>query len=93
MELVSTEKTKFVKETNTFHVNGKDVNFTTTYKLINPATKGSMEFNFDHSTGSEWDTDTVWVYKSTCGKYELHVGNEDVTPQHAENYLNAKLRN
>jgi len=93
MELVSTEKTKFVKETNTFHVNGKDVPFTTEYKLVNPSTKGTMEFSMSHSTGSEWDPKTVWVYKSKCGTYELHVGNEDVTPQHAQNYLNHKLNN
>jgi len=93
MTHVSTEKTKFVKETNTFYMSGNVAPFDTAYKLVNPTTKGIMEFNFDHSTGSEWASNTVWVYKSKCKKYELHVGNEDVTPQHAKNYLRAKTRN
>ena len=91
--MISTEKTNFVGNTNTFHISGKEVTFATNYKLFNPATKGTMEFDFTHSTGSEWDPKTVWVYKSKCGLYELHVGNEDVTPQHAQNYLDHKLNN
>lgn len=93
MKLVSTEKTKFVKKTNTFHISGKEVNFDTSYKLVNPKTKGSMEFELSHSTGSEWDNDTFWIYKSKCGKYELHVGNDDVTETHRQNYLEHKLNN
>jgi len=93
MTTISTEKTKFDKNTNVFHISGKEVIFSSEYKLINPATKGSMVFNLSHSTGSEWDSNTVWVYKSECKKYELHVGNDDVTPAHAENYLRAKLKN
>ena len=92
MTHISTEKTKFVLKANTFHISGKEVTFATTYKLVNPATNGSMEFDLSHSTGSDWDPKTVWVYKSKCEKYELHVGNDDVTPQHAQRYLDAKTR-
>ena len=79
------------RETKTFKVNGNDVPFDTSYKLKNTITNKVMVFEFSHSTGSEWDSATKWIYKN--GDYILEVGNEDVTPAHAEAYLQAKLRN
>ena len=75
----------------TFSVSGKRVKFGTTYTLINDLTGNTMDFNLSHSTGSEWEPGTKWVYKNENG-YTLEVGNDDVTPKHAENYLRAKTR-
>ena len=80
----------YSKETKTFKVDGRAVQFDSSYELVNSKTGNSMKFNFDHSDGSEWDPKTIWFYKSKEG-FTLEVGNEDVTPAHAEAYLNAKL--
>lgn len=82
----------FDKQRNVFYVSGKKVPFATSYSLKNEITGNSVEFNFTHSTGSEWDKNTLWVYENSDGDLKLHVGNDDVTPQHAENYLRAKTR-
>jgi len=80
------------KSTKTFSVSGNEVpQFGTKHILENEKTGNVAEFDFSHSTGSEWDVDTKWIYKSLSG-FLLEIGNEDVTPQHAQNYLNAKLR-
>ncbi|MBW3020936.1 hypothetical protein KY334_06575 [Candidatus Woesearchaeota archaeon] len=80
------------KDTKTFFIKGGDVQFGTAHEIKNYKTGNSMFFNLDHSTGSEWDPTTKWIYKSKEG-YFLEVGNEEVTPQHANNYLEHKLRN
>lgn len=76
-----------------FTVSAKNIQFAITYHIINDITNKSVKFELSHSTGSEWDPNTVWVHTSTCKKYILHMLNDDVTPQHAERYLNAKLKN
>ena len=77
---------------NVFSVSGKEAGFATCYKVVNEKTGNSEIFNFVESTGSEWDANTFWIYRSKGG-LQLNVSNNDVTPQHIENYLNAKLRN
>ena len=79
-------------ETKTFYVSEKHTKFDTSYSLVNNKTGKSMEFDLSHSTGPEWDPKTLWVYKSICGNYTLHVGNDEVTPAHAQAYLDHKLR-
>lgn len=74
-----------------FFVNGKDVRFATTYELENEKTGKSKTFKFDHSTGSEWDVKTKWIYKSE-DEFVLEVGNEEVTKQMMEDYISAKIR-
>ena len=86
------KKFKFDKQAGVFYVDGRNIRFDTSYEVVNPMTGGSMIFDFKESTGSEWDPKTVWIYKSEEG-YELRLSNEDVTPAHAEAYLEAKLRN
>jgi len=83
---------KFQKLTNTFSVNGRGVRFGTKHSLENEKTGNIVEFDFSHSTGSEWDTSTKWIYKSVNG-HILEIGNEDVTKSQANDYLRAKLRN
>jgi len=58
--------------------------------VLNENTGGAMEFHFDHSTGSEWCPTTKWIYKSKEG-LELHVGNQEVTANQANAYLQAKI--
>lgn len=81
---------KFDKTTNTFSVPGKSVRFDSNYEMKNPKTGGTKVFDFKSSTGSEWDPKTIWIYKSEDGM-TLNVGNEDVTPAHAQAYVDHKL--
>lgn len=79
------------KETSTFKVSEKILPFDTTYNIKNPATGKEMIFEFSHSTGSEFDPKTRWVYKSKGGSITLEVCNdEEMTKANAENYLKAK---
>lgn len=89
---VYSNKFSYNKDTKTFKVKGADVQFGMEYELVNGRTGGSMIFNLSHSTGSEWDPTTKWIYKDMTGNYTLEVGNEQVTPAHAEAYLRAKTR-
>ena len=77
-------------KSKSFYVSGKKVKFATTYSVTNDLTGRTLDFKFDHATGSEWDPETIWVYKSSCGNYTLNVGNDDVTPQQVEDYLRSK---
>lgn len=74
-----------------FFINGKDVRFATTYELENEKTGKTKTFEFFESTGSEWDVNTIWIYKSEDG-FTLEVGNEEVTKEMINNYLDAKIR-
>ena len=76
----------------TFFISEKDVAFATTYEIVNPKTKQGKVFDFTHSTGSEWDADTRWVYATKDGEYTLWVGNDaEVTKARADAYLKGKL--
>lgn len=86
-------KVKYNVTSKSFFVKGSEVSFATTYNLLNERSGESRKFNFEYSTGSEWKVDTIWMYKSECGNYWLGVGNEEVTEEHANNYLRAKLQN
>jgi len=90
--IFDSKKHNYNKETKTFTVSGKDVAFGTSYVVKNPKTNGEVTFDLSHSTGSEWDPKTMWVYKSKDG-ITLMVGNDEVTPAHADAYLQAKLKN
>lgn len=93
MVILSIQKNNLKYANNTFTGSSKGIPFATTYEVKNDKTEIKVEFLFSHSTGSEWDPKTIWVYKSKCGEYELHMLNDDVTPETAENYLTAKLNN
>lgn len=88
--IFDSKKHSYNTETKTITVSGKDVPFDTSYVVKNPKTNGEVMFELSHSTGSEWDPKTMWVYKSKEG-ITLKIGNDDVTPAHANAYLQAKL--
>jgi Na+-transporting NADH:ubiquinone oxidoreductase subunit NqrF len=90
MKNITTNQCIYIKESKTFIADGKKIQFDTSYTITNPKTKGEMKFDFTESTGSEWDPKTLWIYKSEEG-FTLNLTNEDVTPEHAEAYLKAKL--
>lgn len=92
MTNISIQKNNVKYSKGLFIVSGKSVKFDTSYSLKNEKTGKSVKFEFKESTGSEWDSNTIWIYKSSNGIL-LHLLNDDMTPQHAENYLRAKLRN
>lgn len=75
-----------------FTSTSQGVMFGTKHTVVNDLTGKKVEFELSHSTGSEWEKDTIWVYTSICKKYILHLKNDDVTEQHKENYLRAKTR-
>lgn len=80
---------KYDKARLTFSVSGKLVLFDTTHTIRNEKTGGSKLFIFSHSTGSEWDPNTTWVYKSEDG-FTLDVANDDLLPGAQDEYVKAK---
>jgi len=87
---IFSSKFSYNKDTKTFKVKGGDVQFAMDYELVNLKTGKGMVFTLSHSTGSEWDPTTKWIYKSADKKFTLEVGNEEVTPAHAEAYAKSK---
>jgi hypothetical protein len=83
----------YYDEDKLFMGSGKIIPFATAYMLKNSKTSRTMKFNFDHSTGSEWDSMTNWVYLSECKCYSLVISNTDVTPEAAAAYLKHKTQN
>lgn len=80
------------ESTKTFIMSEKGIPFGTKYIIKNPKTGGSREFHLSHSTGSEFDPKTRWVYKSVEG-INLEICNDvEMTKLAADNYLKAKLR-
>jgi hypothetical protein len=75
----------------TFVMSERGIPFGTSYVIRNPKTGGSRKFEFTHSTGSEFDPKTRWVYKSEDGIQLEVCNNEQMTKIAAQNYLNAKL--
>ena len=79
-------------EIRTFSVSERDVKFDTEYEILNPRTGGTRAFRFSHSTGSEWDPETEWVYKSTDGLTLRVVNDKNITRARAAAYLEAKIK-
>lgn len=82
-----------VFEKNTFVINERDTTFDTSYDVYNPPTGKYVTFQFSHSTGSEWDPNTIWVYKNTSHNLELHITQDKtITEMRSNNYLKHKLK-
>jgi hypothetical protein len=82
----------YLKDEKKFKMSEKDVSFDTSYVITNSKTGGKMQFDFSHSTGSEFDPKTCWIYKSNEG-YTLEVCNDEaITAERERAYLNSKLR-
>lgn len=89
---ITLKKGKYTFVNNTFTMSERDVKFATSFKITNPKTGNSMLFNFQYSTGPEFDPNTRWVYISDTG-VKLELKNDPITTQIArENYLKYKLR-
>jgi hypothetical protein len=74
-----------------FVISEKDVRFATTYMLI--STSGAQKkFDMTHSTGSEYDPNTRYVYKSEDGLLLEVCNDAEMVKTAAANYLAAKLR-
>lgn len=88
------DKKKMLFKNKTFFVNERDTTFDTSYDVFNPLTGKSVTFNLSHSTGSEWDPETVWIYKNKDLNLELHISQDpNITNIRANNYLKHKLKN
>lgn len=82
------------KDTKTFLFSEKNVNFATTYDLINPKTNKIVSFDLLHSTGSEWDPNTIWIYANSDKSLFVHVGQDaNITKMKSKLYLDHKLLN
>lgn len=80
------------KSTKTITVSERDVSFATTYKVISHRTGAEKVFEFDHSTGPEFDPNTKWIYKSADGLTLAVANDATMTAAAAEQYLEAKTR-
>ena len=83
------------KDSKTFTMsevnNGITIPFRTQYEVFNPATNSVKVFEFTHSTGPEFSSDTRYVYK--CEDMLLEICNDpEVTKRNAAAYLKAKTR-
>ena len=73
------------------YVSERDVIFDTKHDVVSPKTGRTKKFEFEYSTGSEWNDNTHWVYQSEDG-YELHICNDsEMVKIRAHNYLKHKL--
>jgi len=81
----------FNKEASTILISGREVPFATTYNVISPTTRVGKVFEFSHSTGTEYDPKTCWIYKSDDGVVLSVSNDEEMTKRAAEQYLKAKL--
>ena len=87
------DKKCMVFKNNTFVINERNTTFDTSYDVYNPTTGKYVTFQFSHSTGSEWDPNTIWVYKNTSHNLVLHITQDKtITEMRANNYLNHKLK-
>ena len=87
------------KDSKTFTMseknNGLVIPFSTQYEVFNPATNTVKVFEFTHSTGPEFASDTRWVYrhKDETTEMFLEICNDpEVTKRNAAAYLKAKMR-
>jgi len=90
--LLEKDKYNYDKDTKTFTVSERGIPFSMNYKVINSNTGGSMKFDLSHSTGSEFDPDTKWIYKSDEFTLEV-VQDKFLTKLRSERYLKAKTEN
>lgn len=97
MTTITLDTVPYTYSNGVFNFSEKDVPFATQYKVVNPATGGSMIFEFKESTGPEFDPQTQWIYKNYLGNGEtgdltLIVSNDPIiTNRNANNYLTSKL--
>ena len=96
MKHISIQKHNVSYYNGVFTVSGKNVKFDTSYSLKNEETGNEIKFEFKESTGSEWDTNTIWIYESVDYDKDinltLHLLNDDVTERNMNDYLESKLR-
>jgi hypothetical protein len=84
-------KLTYDKSTQTFSGSEKYIPFATSYNLRSPK-GGSKIFNFENSTGPEFDPNTKWIYKSNDG-YTLEICNDAaITQRNADAYLKGKTQ-
>ena len=91
MTRVDLNDIKFSVTDKVIRVSEKDIKFDVEYEIISSKTGNAESFRFSHSTGSEWDPTTEWVYVNSGG-IEFRVCNDpQITAQLAANYLSSKL--
>jgi hypothetical protein len=90
MTRVDLTNIKFSVDGKIIRVSEKDIKFDTEYEIRSARTGRVETFRFSHSTGSEWDPKTEWVYVNGGG-IEFRVCNDPViTAQLAADYLKSK---
>jgi hypothetical protein len=82
----------YSKESRTFFVSEKDVQFATAYSVISPKIGARKTFNFSHSTGPEFDPKTEWIYESAEGLKLVVANDAKMTKHAAAAYVAAKIR-
>lgn len=90
--LTPIHKKDYDKESKTFTISEVGVQFSMNYTLINPTTGGKKEFELSHSTGSEFDPDTEWIYESKDGFTLKIVQDYKITKEREAHYTYHKMR-
>lgn len=90
--ILTPSNTNYDAKTGTFVMSEVGIQFSMNYKLINPKTGDSREFELSHSTGSEWDPETVWVYKSDDGYTLIITQDTHLTKERSASYLKHKTK-
>ena len=95
MTRISIQNQKLIYNSKTKSFHGIDINFKfdTSYLIVNNKSNIEKKFEFTHSTGSEFDPNTNWVYESKDGYKFIVSQDAELTKKRAEYYLNHKLRN
>jgi hypothetical protein len=78
------------RDKRTFVGSEKNIEYSTSYRLVNHKTGRNKVFEFNSMTGSEWEPDTVSIYK--CGDLTLEVHNDpDITETRKQAYIRGKM--
>ena len=89
--LINLANIRYTVRNGIIYVSEVHTKFDTKYDVVSPKTGVTKTFNFECSTGTEFDPNTEWIYKSAEG-YKLHVCNDaNITKLRADSYLKHKL--
>lgn len=82
-KLLILKTTPYTVRNGIIYISEKDIQFDLNYDVVSPHTGVTKKFSFECSTGSEYDPNTEWIYKSDDG-YKLHICNDAQMCKEAE---------
>lgn len=82
-KLLILKTTPYTVRNGIIYISEKDIQFDLNYDVVSPHTGVTKKFSFECSTGSEYDPNTEWIYKSDDG-HKLHICNDAQMCKEAE---------